>query len=65
MSQEAITSPPRPPRPPQQQRTMTLGPSAPIHDWEVEKVTVCIHVFDAETSPVICHGKKEGERARQ
>ena len=24
----------------QQQRTMTLGPSAPIHDWEVEKVTV-------------------------
>ncbi|KAI8144738.1 hypothetical protein BJV82DRAFT_489926, partial [Fennellomyces sp. T-0311] len=25
---------------PQQQRTMTLGPSAPIHDWEVEKVTL-------------------------
>ncbi|KAI7881160.1 hypothetical protein K492DRAFT_236806 [Lichtheimia hyalospora FSU 10163] len=40
MSQEAVTSPPRPPRPPQQQRTMTLGPSAPIHDWEVEKVTL-------------------------
>lgn len=44
MSQEAVTSPPRPPRPPQQQRTMTLGPSAPIHDWEVERVTVRIYL---------------------
>ncbi|CDH58213.1 hypothetical protein RO3G_12845 [Lichtheimia corymbifera JMRC:FSU:9682] len=46
MSQEAITSPPRPPRPPQQQRTMTLGPSAPIHDWEVEKVTLMQELKD-------------------
>lgn len=65
---------------PQQERTLTLGPGAPIHDWEVERVTVkgpvkinlvksllalCWKLMNHHPSKILAEHKEYRERAEK